>query len=276
MRAGMEQVFQNVPADSSNSTYASVYSVKNMRSNRLAAALMVMLLVTPSLAITLGTTALTVQTNKAEYEPGDEVRIRGTAEAGLNVTINIIHDSTVLFHFNITAKGDGNYSDEVTLPDDKYGAFTVNATQGRVTVQTTFNVVDTSDRDLAHELLREAERLREHVEDVFEDLGEHEVEIPPEAEGNFTLGLDALTLARADFEDGNYSDAAEEARLALGYFGDAFKLVQDAVAEITKARGAGEDEDEDGDNDEDKDIVDNYDDGDGDDVHVDGDDNIRA
>ena len=241
-------MFQIVPAGSSNSTCASLYSVKNMKPNRLAAALMVILLVTPSLTIALGMTALTVQTNKAEYEPGDEVKIRGTAEAGLNVTIDLIHDSTVLFHFNITAKGDGNYSDEITLPDDKYGTFTVNATQGGVTVQTTFTVVDKSDRDLAHELLREAKKLREHVEDIFEELREHEMEIPPGAEGNLTLGLEALALALADFEDGNYSDAAEEARLALEYFGDAFKLVQDAVAEITrksKVRGAGEDEDED-------------------------------
>lgn len=244
----MKQVFQIVPAGSSNSTYASLYSVKNMKPNRLAATLMVILLVTPSLTMALGTTALTVQTNKSEYEPGDEVKIFGTAEAGLNVTINVIHNSTILLHFNITAKGDGNYSDEITLPDNKCGTFTVNATQEGVTVQTTFTVADTNDRDLAHEMLREAERLREHVENVFEDLEEHEVEIPTEAEGNFTLGFEALTLALADFEDGNYSDAAEEARLAIGYFGDAFKLVQEAVAEITrksKVRGAGEDEDED-------------------------------
>ena len=241
----MEQVFQIVPAGSSNSTCVSVYSVKNMKSNRLAAALMAILLVTPSLAITLGMTALTVQTNKAEYEPGDEVKIFGISEAGQNVTINVIHNSTVLFHFNITAKGDGVYSDEITLPDDKCGTFTVNATQGGVTVQTTFTVVDTSDRDLAHALLREAKKLRDHVEDVFEDLEEHEVEIPPEAEGNFTLGLDALTLALADFEDGNYSDAAEEARLALGYFGNAFNLIQDTVTQLEKEPWVkGEDEDD--------------------------------
>ncbi len=249
----MKQVFQIVPAGSSNSTCASIYPVKNMRLNRLAATLMVILLATPSLAITLGATAFTVETNKEEYEPGDEVKIRGTAEAGMNVTIDVIHDSAVLFHFNITAKGDGNYSDEFTLPDDEYGAFTVNASQGGVTAQTVFTVVDASERDLARGLIREARKLRDHVEEVFEELGEHDMEIPPEAEDNFTQGVEVLELAVADFEDGNFSDAAEGASLALVYFGDAFRLVQDEVAEVAgkpEVKGAREDEEEDEDEDE--------------------------
>ena len=215
--------------------------------NKIAAALMIALLITPSLAMSLGTAALTVETNKAEYEPGDEAKISGTAEAGLNVDIKVMHELTILFHFNVTARDDGNYSDEITLPEDKFGTFTVNATQGGATAQTTFTVVDTSGRDLAHELLRETEELREDVEEIFEEIEGHGNETPAGAEGNFTLGLDELALALADFDAGNYSDAAEEATLALGYFGDAFELAQEAADQLEEpgVEGEGEDEDED-------------------------------
>lgn len=215
-----------------------------MRMNKIAATLLIALLITPSLAITLGTTALTVETDKAEYEPGEEAEIFGTAEAGLNVEIKVMHELTVLFDFNVTVEDDGNYSEEVTLPEDKFGTFTVNAAQGDATAQTTFAVVDTSGRDLAHELLREAEELREDVEETFEELEGHGNETPAGAEGNFTLGLDELALALVDFDAGNYSDAAEEATLALGYFGAAFELAQEAADRLEEPEVEGEGEEE--------------------------------
>lgn len=241
----MKRVFQIVPLGSSNSTNASIFPVKNMRFSKFASALMVVFLVMPSLAISLGAETLTVKTDEVEYGPGDGVEIFGTAEANLNVSITVEHDLTLLFDFNITAEDDGNYSDDVTLPVDKFGTFTVNATQGGASAQTTFTVIDTAQENLAQELLEQAEELWEEVEEIFDEFEEHGIEIPPEAEGNMTLGVDAMTLALEYLGDGNYSDAVDEAYEALQYFGKAFQLVQETADQLEDADVEDEEPEED-------------------------------
>ena len=243
----MKRVFQTVPPSSSNSTVTSYISVKRMRLSRLAATLTVILLVSPSLAMSAWAQDLTVGTDESEYRPGDEVEIFGTAAAGSNISIAVNHSLSIIFESNATADEEGEYSDEFTLAEDAVaGNYTVTASLAGESAQTNFTVVDASQEDLAHELLNQVRKIRRKVERAFEELEEEDLEVPPEAEGNYTLGVDAATEAMEQMAAGNHSDAAEAAHRALQYFGDAYDAVQSLVSIEAKGKsGEGGDIDDD-------------------------------
>lgn len=231
----MKQVFQFVPPGSSNSTSASIYAVKNMRLGRLAATLMVILIVTQSLAISVTATTLTVETEESNYKPGDKVEIYGSAGANSTVYIALIYNSSKIFDENVTADGEGEFSEDYTLEADAdFGTYTVTASSDGESSETYFTVVDTSKKDLAKELLRQVERLRERVQEAFDELEEENVTIPSQAEENFTLGVEAATKASEAFDAGNYTDAIELAYQALEYLGDAYNVVQSLVITETE------------------------------------------
>jgi tetratricopeptide (TPR) repeat protein len=80
-----------------------------------------------------------------------------------------------------------------------------------------------------------AERLVDHVKDVMEKLEEAFEriggEVPDAAEDSYELGVDALDMAIALLEVGNYTGASSMAHEAFRHFSEAFKAIRELMAE---------------------------------------------
>jgi len=106
---------------------------------------MLFLIVSPSLAIIVGATSITVDTDGEEYDPGEEVEIYGTADPNTNVTILV--NSTVGIEFNITVTTDEDGEYETMFPlssDAPDGVYNLTASTGDATAHASFMVTQTN------------------------------------------------------------------------------------------------------------------------------------
>jgi len=200
-----------------------------MRLKKLAVVFILALIISPDISI-IRAQALTVGVSSAQYEPGEEVMILGTATAGINVTILVFFNSTVLSEQNVTVEGDGNYTTTYDLPGDaENGTYGVNATAGIEYAETSFEVVTEDSADLAENLMDAAEDIKEDVEEAFEELEGEGIEVPSSANASYLLGIEALAMAGELFEAGNYTGSAIFSTEAIQHFGDAFLEVEDLI-----------------------------------------------
>lgn len=210
-----------------------------MKSNRLTAVFMLVLILSPTVGIanaqdglTIGAQAqaLTVGVAETIYEPGESVEIYGTAGSLANVSIVVFDGYVNILDLNTTAEDEGEYEVEFDLPEDaENGTYTVTATSDGESIQIHFYVMVQDLEELAEILISQAEDSQEGVDDIFEELEESGIDIPSEANENYTLGVTALEFALAHFEDGNYTEAGDHALEAVEYFGNAFQQVQDLI-----------------------------------------------
>lgn len=113
---------------------------------------MLFLIVSPSLAIIVGATSITVDTDGEEYDPGEEVEIYGTADPNTNVTILV--NSTVGIEFNITVTTDEDGEYETMFPlssDAPDGVYNLTASTGDATAHASFMVTQINIRVRAPE-----------------------------------------------------------------------------------------------------------------------------
>ena len=95
---------------------------------------------------TVSAQALTVQTDKDAYGPGETVVIFGTAAPGATIVVKVYDpDGTWVASLQTTAGSTGQWSTSLKLPSSlpygmykKYGVYTVEASDGVRTVSTTF------------------------------------------------------------------------------------------------------------------------------------------
>lgn len=127
----MKQVFQGVSADSSYKTEVYHYTVKSLNRNKFAATLMVALFILPSIAFNIGAYALTVETDRDDFKPGETVVISGTANATSEMLLSVMFNGTDVYEDNFTSLEDGNYSTTFVLDNDaETGAYNVTVTSG--------------------------------------------------------------------------------------------------------------------------------------------------
>jgi len=210
-----------------------------MKSNRLTAMFMLVLILSPTVGIvnaqdglTIGAQveALTVGVAEPIYEPGESVEIYGTAGSLANVSIVVFDGYMNILDLNITAEEEGEYEVEFDLPENaENGTYTVTVTSDWESIQIHFHVMVQDLEELAEILISQAEDSQDSVDDVFEELEESGIDIPSEANESYALGVAALEFALAHFEDGNYTEAGDHALEAVEYFGDAFQQVQDLI-----------------------------------------------
>jgi tetratricopeptide (TPR) repeat protein len=200
-----------------------------MKSKRLVALFMLVLIISPTFGI-VQAQALTVGVDETAYEPGDFVEINGTAGSLVNVSIVVFDGYTNVFDLNVTTEVDGNYSVSVALAvDAENSTYTVTASVGLETAQTYFHVLVQDLEELAENLISQAEDAQESVEDIFEELEEEGIDIPAGANESYNLGVEALEVAQAHFDDGNYTEAGDYAYEAVQFFGDAYQQVEGLV-----------------------------------------------
>lgn len=223
----MEHVFHGVPAGSSYYTPPHSRALKNMKMNKLAALFIIAIIVSPNLTIVRGQT-LTLAAFDIEYEPGEDVPISGTSAAGANLTLIVVFNSTTIYEVNFTAAGDGNYSEEYEIPGNATdGGYSVTVSDGGESVTADFDVASTTLIELAEALIEQAEDAEDNVEEAFDDLEDEGIEIPSEANSSYLQGVKYLSLAKENFDEGNYTGASDDAFEAIQLFGDAFERVQD-------------------------------------------------
>jgi uncharacterized phage infection (PIP) family protein YhgE len=191
--------------------------------------------------------AMTVGVEETAYEPGDSVEISGNAGSLANVSIMVFDGYTYILDLNVTAEEDGEYVVEFDLPEDaENGTYTVTVLTDGESLQTHFYVMVQDLEELAENLISQAEDGQENIEDIFEELEEDGIDIPPGANESYNLGVAVLEAALAHFEDGNYTEAGDYAFSAVPLFGAAFEQVQDLVlVETSDVDDGDEDEDED-------------------------------
>jgi HEPN domain-containing protein len=237
----MKHPFQSVPTGSSNITPHHHKTVKNMRMNKLVALFIIALIVSPNLTIVKGQT-LTLTPFDAEYEPGEDISISGTATAEANLTLVVVFNSTILHEASFTAEGDGNYSEEYEIPDNATeGVYAVTVSDGGESVSANFavfsddseepaetdlTVAKDNSKELSENLIEQAEDTEDNVEDAFDELEDEGVKIPSEANSSYLQGIEYLEMAKEDFDEGNYTEASDAAFEAIRLFGIAFVGVQ--------------------------------------------------
>jgi len=224
-----------------------------MKSNRLTAMFMLVLILSPTVGIvnaqdglTIGAQVevLTVGVAETTYEPGESVEIYGTAGSLANVSIVVFDGYMNILDLNITAEEEGEYKVEFDLPENaENGTYTVTVTSDGESIQFHFHVMVQDLEELAEILISQAEDSQDSVDDIFEELEESGIDIPSEANENYTLGVTALEFALAHFEDGNYTEAGDYALEAVEYFGVAFQQVQDLIP-VEPSDEDGDDDDE--------------------------------
>jgi len=228
-----------------------------MKSNRLTAMFMLVLILSPTVGIanaqdglTIGAQAhaLTVGVAESIYEPGESVEIYGTAGSLANVSIVVFDGYVNILDLNITAEEEGEYEVEFDLPENaENGTYTVTMTSDGESIQIHFYVMVQDLEELAEILISQAEDSQDSVDDIFEELEESGIDIPSEANENYTLGVTALEFALAHFEDGNYTEAGDHALEAVEYFGNAFQQVQDLFPVEPSDEGDDDDDEEEAD-----------------------------
>lgn len=238
----MKQLFHGVPAGSSNSTPPHIRAVKYLDLDKLKALFIIALIAAPTLTIIRAQT-LTIGTIDPDYEPGEQIEVRGTAPSEANLSLTITLDQALIYEGNVTAEEDGNYSASIDLPlDAEEGNYTITVSWGGESAEVNFTVINPDLEELAETLLDQAEDILDNVEDVFETLEEEGIGIPDQANTSYLQGLITLEEAEALFEVGEYSGAAEKATECIGYFGDAYEEAQTLIP--TEEEDEGEDEEE--------------------------------
>jgi uncharacterized coiled-coil DUF342 family protein len=126
----MKQVFQGVSADSSYKTEVYHYSVKSLTRKKFAATMMVALIIS-SIAFNIEAYALTVETDRDDFDPGETVVIIGTANATSEILLSVMFNGTDVYEDNFTSLEDGNYSTTFVLDNDaETGDYNVTVTSG--------------------------------------------------------------------------------------------------------------------------------------------------
>ncbi len=162
--------------------------------------------------------ALTVQTDKDVYGPGDTVVIFGTASPGATIVVKVYDpDGVWVATLQTTAGSTGSWSTSLKLPTSlpygmfkKYGVYTVEASDGVRTVSTTFEfrsvavvtgvVVDENNEPLAG--------VKVYAEGT-------EYETTTGSDGSFTLSLD-IGPATLVFEKSGYVTVRKDVTVQAG------------------------------------------------------------
>jgi hypothetical protein len=210
-----------------------------MRMNKLVTLFIIAIIVSPNVTIVRGQT-LTLAPFDAEYEPGEDISISGTATAEANLTLVVVFNSTILLEANFTAEEDGNYTEEYEIPDNATeGVYAVTVSSGAESVNADFTVfsddseesaeadltvAEDNSMELAEALIEQAEDLKDKVEDAFDDL--EDAGVPSEANSSYLQGIKYLEMSKENIDEENYTKTSDAAFEAIRLFGIAFEGVQ--------------------------------------------------
>ena len=162
--------------------------------------------------------ALTVQTDKDTYGPGETVVIFGTAAPGATIVVKVYDpDGTWVASLQTTAGSTGQWSTSLKLPASlpygmykKYGVYTVEASDGLRTVSTTFEF-----RSIAVVTGVVVDENNEPLADVKVYIKGTAYETTTGSDGKFTLSAE-VGPAILVFEKSGYVTVEKEVSIQVG------------------------------------------------------------
>ncbi|MCX6649913.1 MAG: hypothetical protein NTV61_11100 [Candidatus Bathyarchaeota archaeon] len=185
----------------------------------------VALLLVPIAPMALATATLTVQTGPKYYNAGDTVAIKGTAPANATVHVNVTYASVSVFSGNVVANSTGGYGVSYVLPSTAAtGIYTVKATSGTLTDDTTFMVTTVSTAVMAQQLIGAAEKSQLLTKETIQAIKDEGYTVPSAVNASMTQGAAALAAAKAFYGQGSYVASAESAQRAMTHFKNAMTL----------------------------------------------------
>jgi hypothetical protein len=166
----MKQVFQGVLAGSSYRKGVCYMTVKHLRKHKFTAIMMVALLIIPSMILN-GVYAITVETDKDDFEPGEAVVVSGVANSSSEILLSVFfNESVIIYDGNVTSLEDGNYSTTFVLENDtEPGVYNLTATSG---LESDFVLFTVEEIESGNETVPEPEESGNVTES--ESLGEGE------------------------------------------------------------------------------------------------------
>ena len=223
----MKQVFQSVLAGSSYRNGVHYRTVKRLRKNKYTATMMVALLIIPSIILN-GVYAITVETDKDVFQPGEAVGVSGVANSSSEILLSVFfNESAIIHNDNVTSLDNGNYSTTFMLDNSaEPGVYNLTATSGPESDFVLFTVEEIeSDNETtpdpeelgnvtASEFLSEGEGLGDAISRARTYLGRLRdmiVALRTEYDGNDdVLGNITVIEAKVDIAEG-YLVSAESA-----------------------------------------------------------------
>ncbi|MHC4690859.1 MAG: hypothetical protein ACYS5F_14685, partial [Planctomycetota bacterium] len=141
-----------------------------MRKHKFTAIMMVALLIIPSMILN-GVYAITVETDKDDFEPGETVVVSGVANSSSEILLSVFfNESVIIYDGNVTSLEDGNYSTTFVLENDtEPGVYNLTATSG---LESDFVLFTVEEIESGNETVPEPEESGNVTES--ESLGEGE------------------------------------------------------------------------------------------------------
>ncbi len=196
-----------------------------MRKGTIITALVAFLLLMPVIPSVMALPEnLSVTTDRANYRPGEDVKVSGVATKSGTVYLEFKTGSeTITPTVNPTADGNGNYQYNYHLPAEPYiGTWTVKAkdSDGK-TATTSFKVFKANTIEIANRLLEITQESEDFVSAQLASTS-----TPPQAaQENYEAGVKALDEAQVLLDSTKYAASIEASLRAQKHFANALRIL---------------------------------------------------
>ncbi len=194
-----------------------------MRKVTILTALIVMLLLIPAIPLALAElpTAMSVNTEFANYRAGEVVKASGVATIAGTVTLNFKVGTNLISTVTASAGTDGKYQCTYSLPaEPTVGTWTIEAKDSAAkTATTSFTVLKANPKEIANKLFQISQTSENLVEDQLGDS-------PPQAaKESYDAGVKALEEVQSLLASEQYSAAIQASLRAQKHFANALRIL---------------------------------------------------
>ncbi|MCX6655439.1 MAG: MG2 domain-containing protein, partial [Candidatus Bathyarchaeota archaeon] len=197
----------------------------NMRKGTIITALVAFLLLMPAIPGVMALPEnLSVTTDRANYRPGEVVKVSGVATKSGIVYLEFKAGSeTITPTVNPTADENGNYQYDYNLPAEPYiGTWTIEVMDSNErTATTSFKVFKTNTIGIADRLLDITQESEDFVSAQLASTSTS----PQAAQENYEAGVKALDEAQILFDSTKYAASIEASLRAQRYFANALRIL---------------------------------------------------
>ncbi len=226
----MERSFHKIPSCSYYYSQGAYITVKNLRTKRGTAFILLLLLGLSTLGTPAFSVPLTVETDKEAYFTGEHVTISGSADPGESINVVVKISDTTIFDTTIVVPQEGTYNVTFLLVGAQPGDYVVYATSASDEAEVEFRIVD-GDCKLAHDLLELLHMSREKTGDIISEIMEDYPEYSDALYEKFMKAEEAAEEAYELYEEGKCQEAAAKATEALRLYGESMKLAERLIEE---------------------------------------------
>jgi hypothetical protein len=192
---------------------------------KLIVVLAAVLLLMPVAPLALGSAALTIETGSKYFNPGNTIKMTGTAPNNVTLHLNVTYSSTTIFSTSVVANTSGVYSVSYMLSASApIGIYSVKATAGNLEASTVFMVTTVSTAEMAQQMISAAEKSQTLAYQTIRAIVDAGYSVPSTVNSTMKLGTEILADASTLYAKANYVAASEAAQRAMALFKNAMTL----------------------------------------------------